>query len=196
MTLLREKNYFFGMKTKRGYSLEQLDVLGTETELLLCGLIRPSDYPKELGSQMQISKEQVTDLVNEMNELVFKKIREVLMSTPVKVDSEKDKAILDKAGIEVINNTSGGTSKENTEVLNRDEVLTKVENPDTIKTNNTTSPALDSSQKLSGTFNVPPKQTEYSLNNFSKNTSAPEVKTQTKPPATYPKNDPYREIPE
>lgn len=68
-----------GMREKRGYSFEQLGDLETETELLLCGLVSPEEYPKELARRMGISKAQVDELVNEMNDLVFKKIKEELI---------------------------------------------------------------------------------------------------------------------
>ena len=64
-----------GIKEKRNYTLEQLDDLEIETELLLCGLTNPTDYPKELESRMGIPRTEVDSLINDLNELVFKKIR-------------------------------------------------------------------------------------------------------------------------
>ncbi len=48
-----------GLREKKGYSFEQLGDLEIETELLLCGLLSPTDYPKELERRMHISKAQV-----------------------------------------------------------------------------------------------------------------------------------------
>src|SRR3989338_1245460 len=68
-----------GMRQKHGYNFEQLGNLELETELVLCGLLRPEDYSKELENRMQISKIAANELVSEMNDLVFKKIREELI---------------------------------------------------------------------------------------------------------------------
>src|SRR3989338_7815498 len=68
-----------GLRNKYGYSFEQLGDLELETELLLCGLVNPENYPEELSKRMQISKAAINELVNEMNNLVFKKIREELV---------------------------------------------------------------------------------------------------------------------
>ena len=73
------------LKETKGYSIEQLGNLETETELLLCGLVSSVQYPKELENRMGISKAQANELVHEMNELVFKKIREEL----IKISEEK-----------------------------------------------------------------------------------------------------------
>src|SRR5688500_2457061 len=64
------------MRESKGYSFEQLWDLEIETELLLAGLLNPEDYPKELSRRMNIPMNQARELVNEMNEKVFKKIRE------------------------------------------------------------------------------------------------------------------------
>lgn len=110
-----------GLRGRFGYTFEQLGDLELETELLLSGLVSPEDYPKELGNRMKISKAAANELVNEMNSLVFKKIREELIKnaerkkifakssnipTPAvevpPVQTKGDSAILSGAGIEII----------------------------------------------------------------------------------------------
>ena len=46
------------MKERKGYTFEQLGDLEIETEILLCGLINPLNYPKELENRMKISAEE------------------------------------------------------------------------------------------------------------------------------------------
>lgn len=60
------------------YNQEQLEDLEIETELLLCGLLNPNNYPKELATRMHITEEQAKSLSNEMDNLVFKKIQDEL----------------------------------------------------------------------------------------------------------------------
>ena len=62
------------------YTPDQLYNLETETELLLCGLITPENYQKELESRMQLHKTDVISLINEIDKLIFKKIQQELES--------------------------------------------------------------------------------------------------------------------
>ena len=89
-----------GMRERKGYSLEQLEDLELETELVLCGLSLPENYPKELEDKMKIPRSQVDLLVNEMNELVFKKIKDEL------IRNNQRKDIFVKKTEEIINTTA------------------------------------------------------------------------------------------
>ena len=79
------------MRETKGYSFEQLGDLELETELLLCGLVSPEDYPIEIQNRMQISKNEADDLVKEMNNFVFSKIKEELMKNIERVPPPLDK---------------------------------------------------------------------------------------------------------
>jgi predicted ribosome-associated RNA-binding protein Tma20 len=87
------------MREKKGYSFEQLGDLELETELLLSGLVSGKDYPKELETRMKISKLAASELVNEMNEKVFSKIKEELIkSTERKKIFEKNPPVVSSRG--------------------------------------------------------------------------------------------------
>lgn len=73
------KAAIMALRTKKGYNFEQLGDLELETELLLCGLITPAEYPKELQTRMRISKAETDELVDEMNREVFAKIKAELI---------------------------------------------------------------------------------------------------------------------
>jgi hypothetical protein len=73
------RDVILGMREKKGYSFEQLEDLELETELLLCGLLEPVDYPKRLEEEMKIPRAQVDLLVAEMNQFVFEKIKNELI---------------------------------------------------------------------------------------------------------------------
>lgn len=198
------KAVVLGMRTQRGYNLEQLEDLELETELLLCGLINPDDYPRELQNRMKISKAQANDLVNEMNTQVFAKIKAALIKITerkakftetekgsttnapgtfilnnIKEEEKKNTQILNSAGIEII--------KENKEAtLPIPEKLELEKGVDKIH------PIL--TQKLSSPVKIPSVKTDYSLDNLTKNGEIP-VKPAS--PSDYPKNaDPYRLPPE
>lgn len=128
------------MRKTKGYSFEQLGDLETETELLLCGLIGPENYPKELEARMRLSKSEVNELIREMNDRVFAKIKENLVK---KIEGKTNNNILSSAGIEIISDSP--TKKEPAPIH----------------------PIM--AQKLSASFQVPIVATEHSLNNITKN---------------------------
>ena len=80
------KAVILGMRETKGYSLEQLEDLELETELVLCGLSLPENYPKELEEKMKIPRPQVEQLVTEMNNLVFRKIKDELIKNNQRKD--------------------------------------------------------------------------------------------------------------
>jgi len=75
------KDAILKLREGRGYDFEQLGDLEIETELVLCGLLNPKDYSKQLEIKMRISEAEANDLVREMNERVFSKIKEELIKT-------------------------------------------------------------------------------------------------------------------
>ena len=193
------------MRTDHEYTFEQLGDLELETELVLCGLVSPENYPKELEKRMGISKAAVNELINEMNDLVFKKIREKFIenterkkvfqrSEQSEQKNTNDTQILSSVGIKIIKNEETLPILEKLELPtekpaeNREYLLKKIEKPEFITTKQEAHPIL--AQKLSGSFKVPTTKTDHTLENITKsdNTNNGVAKS--------PKIDPYREIPE
>ena len=52
------KNVIVGLRAEKGYSFTQLEDLELETELLLCGLLNPEDYPKELEKECKFRNQK------------------------------------------------------------------------------------------------------------------------------------------
>ncbi|HTE49219.1 MAG TPA: hypothetical protein VK675_04915 [Candidatus Paceibacterota bacterium] len=213
------KAAILGLRAKFGYTFEQLGDLEVETELLLSGLVSPENYPKELSNRMKISSTAANELVNEMNKLVFSKIREELVKNAERkkifsrnsntlaqaiesaasaapsdvIQTKKENVTLGGAGINIIPEklelTTAGKGAEE----NREDMLKNIEEPESIH------PILE--QKLSSSFQIPMAKTEHSLDNITKNpTPAPaeiiKVEAAKIPVPPAPKIDPYREIPE
>lgn len=61
------------------YNQDQLDILETETELLLCGILEPEKYLEALEIGMKISSKDADLLVADLDNLIFKKIQDVLV---------------------------------------------------------------------------------------------------------------------
>jgi len=208
------------MRETRGYTFEQLGDLEIETELLLCGLLSSDDYPRKLGEVMHIPKTQVDTLVDEMNTLVFSKIKEEFIKitekkkqknetilTPPKtpeINSLQEINILNQAGIEIIdpnpsyNNTKGKKIEINAMELKEGnkKIDQRIKPISPQKNSGAGSSILE--QKLGGSVKSSTVQTEHSLNNLSKNSdNSNKIDTEKETKNAYPpKADPYREIPE
>jgi len=189
--------FILSLREKKGFSFEQLEDLELETELLLCGLVPPEDYPKEIEKRLGISKSQVDLLINEINEGIFHKIREELVK-----NTERQELFIKKEGEnnyqlpitnyelkdkeEPIKNNQLRITNE--ESKSNDELpITSYELKSNEKKENESIPF----QKLSGSFQIPTIKTEYSLNKFTKE----EDRTKIIPPTDKMKTsriDPYR----
>jgi hypothetical protein len=186
------RGVILAIKEKRRYSIEQLGDLELETELLLCGLSDPKDYPRELESRMKISKMEASELVNEMNNLVFSKIKDGLIKNTERKEvfaknEMNDNQVLNNAGIEIIKpELLSGIDKEKI-TESKEEVLKKIEKPEQAH------PIL--AQKLSGFTKSEVVETQHSLDNITKpahNASGIADAGGTNTPTI----DPYREKPE
>jgi len=197
------------MRETRGYTFEQLGDLELETELLLCGLLSPKDYPKELQNRMKISAGAANDLMEEMNKLVFSKIKEELIkNTEGKKMLEKETnqedeniQIFKKHGIEILPDlpVTPKTQFLQAEKLEINSPLEEYSAPKAegggLNSSTPSSTKVKSTQeegnnimaqKMSGPVQTETVQTEHSLENITK----------TNQKIGIPKPDPYREIPE
>ena len=120
------KSMIIKMREEKGYSFEQLENLEIETELLLCGLTNTENYPKELETRMNLPKAQIDELVNEMNEKVFIRIREELIKRIEK----------NKKTTEPKENQEIEKENENYTLESREELLRHIENPEPVKSIN------------------------------------------------------------
>lgn len=201
------KAVILAMRETRGYSFEQLGNLEIETELVLCGLLDPKNYPKEIENRMKISQTAANELVEEMNKLVFAKIREELIKiTERKKGEEKPVASIDAPEIKPIFHDTEEEKKSNAQILSFHgiEILNENDKKPTqtmVQSGGETLPVPEKLeipvekavhpilvQKLSGSFQMPSVKTEHSLENMTK---ANQTSTASKPSI-----DPYREIPE
>lgn len=185
------------MREKYGYSFEQLGDLELETELVLCGLLSPADYPKEVENRLKISSSRARELVNEMNDLVFKKIREELIKSTERkktfINKEKegqeeltkDLHILKEAGIEIAGEGNKLPVAEKLEISGK---VLDIKEPE-VKSP-VAHPIL--AQKLSGFSQSEVVKTEHTLENITKTNTPTQPTIKSKIPSI----DPYREIPE
>jgi hypothetical protein len=203
------------LRGKSGYTFEQLGDLETETELVLCGLLNPASYPKELENRMNISRAAANELVNEMNDLVFKKIREELIknterknifakkNSPLEEYSDLGRREVDvpPRPLSTKSTPQEGNEKmqHETSILNSAGIKiipdlptiprVQVIQPEKLELTGEVHPIL--AQKFSGPVQTKIVETNHTLENITKTLPASPINIPTKP-----KIDPYREIPE
>lgn len=166
------------------YSLnvEQLGILERETTLTMMGLTPTKDFESELARELNIDRIKVSQIVKDINEKIFLKIRELLklMNTPIgeepSVEEEVDeimggntnKDIMKRAGIEIMPDQISASSAPTINIFNtpkREETLKAIEKPEPI-IKNEIHPMFE--QKMSKPFQIPMVKTEHSLDNLSK----------------------------
>jgi len=193
------------LREKKGFSYEQLEDLELETELLLCGLLDPKDYPKEIENRLKLPKAQVDLLVSEMNELVFKKIRDELIK-----NTEKKELFINKGeGEAPLPNPSpykgegqGVRSVPSQLVTPPAPVKPALQNlppKKQVETWPTNKPAGIPFQKLAGAAQSSSVQTKYSLDTDKSNLTGPKVtpiSQKDSPVLKASEKDPYRLAPE
>ncbi|KKQ28017.1 MAG: hypothetical protein US45_C0055G0009 [Candidatus Nomurabacteria bacterium GW2011_GWA1_37_20] len=175
-------------------NVEQLGILERETTLVMMGLTPTTNFEAELTRELHVDTVKGSQVVKDINEKIFLKIRELLklMNTPVgetpsveetENTQKNDTEVLNSAGIGIIpEKLELGTSEKPAE--NREDILEKIEKPEE------THPIL--TQKLSTSVQIPTVKTEHTLQNLSSN----DKENLTTTTSNKPKIDPYREVPE
>ncbi len=186
------KAVILSLRDKKGYDFEQLAELEAETELVLVGLTSPKDYPRELEASMRISKGEANDLVKEMNERVFRKIKEELIKNTErrKILSSRTSPPAPLLNKERVAEGPGEVGLSET----REDILKVIEKPETVPTMH---PIM--AQKLSTTVTSESIKTEHTLRNLAKAGQETAAENPVSKPAspTYAKGeDPYRMKPE
>jgi hypothetical protein len=190
------------MRETKGFTFEQLGDLEIETELVLCGLLNPTNYPSELENRMKISKDAANELVEEMNKLVFSKIKEELIKITERKHSPLEEYSAPKAegDGQIIHPGASATPQEGNqtnqvfkehgiEIIPEKLELSTPAKATPQEGNNIIHPML--AQKMSVPVQTQVVKTEHTLENITK-TNTPS----TTPKNESPKVDPYREIPE
>lgn len=68
--------------------IDDIDVLSIETILTMIGLEHPKDFPENIKKRIGLSSEVLMDIVDEVNEQLFSKIREALKTHYEKQSAE------------------------------------------------------------------------------------------------------------
>ena len=208
--IVSESNYqdaLYNISKEYNLNVTQMGVLDKATTDLIIGDLGPERFEDSLRPKIGLEPEKLTKLVNDVNEKIFRRIREKIMASsgrqpeikpetksapapenlPIAPSLGGENTVLKKAGIHIQNETTP--------------VLDKLELEASVKLNKEVRPIL--AQKLSGYVGNEIKETEHSIDNSVKKDGLKPSLIQsmpTPPPPkviSYPKGgDPYRLPPE
>ena len=186
----------------QGLNVEQMGQLSLETYMEMFGFTHPDKFEDSVQKSMQLSAEKTHIIVEEINEQIFKKIRE-------KMGENREEEITETSTTSIPATNENTEEQENTRILKDhgiEIIPEKLELADGEKIHSILT------QKLSTSFQTPIVKTEHSLDNITKVNNIPtppttpsSVMANIKPPSPetgklFPsystKGDPYREIPE
>lgn len=91
---------------KHGLHVDEMGTLQTETVMVLVGLVHPDDYAKNLREELHLPRITVDLIVEDVNQKIFKNIRQSLIDFLSNEQAEEDKPkvpenIFQKTGIEL-----------------------------------------------------------------------------------------------
>lgn len=197
LKVVSDSNYqatVYNISKKYNLNVSQMGVFEKAVTNLIIGSISPERLEDYLNDHLDISKEKLKGMVGDVNEEIFKKIREKTML--LGQTNEKENEILKQAGINIISSEHLPGGKEplleitgGTENIKREDLIKGIEKPEPVKPQ-TLNPIL--AQKLSGTVQNKIVHTEHTLENLSSSTKESATTKTNKAPYI----DPYREIPE
>lgn len=211
------ENTLLEIGKQHNLNVEKLGILERETTMTMMDLIPTKDFENELTRELGVDKEKGSQIVKDINEKVFFRIRELLklMNTPPgeepvlseeedeikntgtdwnplpqkNINEKNDQQILHSSGIEIISENK----KETLPAVEKLELSTTKEEIKPIvpeKKEEEVHPVL--AQKLTGFVKNEIKETDHALNNITKTNTPITPSEKPKIPST----DPYREIPE
>jgi len=161
-----------------GLTVSQMGQLSLEINMVMLGFTHPDTFERALKENMNMPEDKAKDLAKEINEKIFKEIRDSLMTLYVK----------DENKIPVSDKINTNTSTEE-EIESREEILKTIEGSvsmPTIKKEISTTPVMPTAvsnpaqnvprkteaemrsmlaQKLSGSFQMPKVTTTHSARN-------------------------------
>lgn len=199
------KSIVVSMRESKKFSFSQIETLGIETEKVLVGLIGGESYKRELKDKMDLPPDDLNKLIAEMNEKVFKKIKENLVAKlgenrnttsikaleippireiPKEEISNDENKVFENAGINLEKPMAPeGKWAEGLDAPS--EMIAQIENIDLIPKKNT--PIIE--KKLTASFQLPKVETKYQV---TPENSVQKTKIEPVAKPSIPKVDPYR----
>ncbi len=198
---------------KHGLHVDQMGALQTETAMVLVGLVHPDEYSKNLHQELSLPQDKINAIVADVNEKIFKNIRQALIDFITTQDSTADvgqteeeieESILKKTGIEIEDDESSQFNQtendENAVGLAERSILESsgVEVEENIKTRPSDESSTPDRKEILENLEHPQKGGGVQFSNLIKSklsdtviTTPEKTKYEDKRPTV--SNDPYRE---
>src|SRR3989344_1468576 len=102
---------------KYGLAIDKIGDLANETGMVMLGVTHPNEFIGNLTERLEVDKEKARAIAGEINEQVFKKVRESLR----KIHNMRDEAEEEKVA------DVGHSVSNITEIVNRSDILKEIE---------------------------------------------------------------------
>ncbi|MDQ5883293.1 MAG: hypothetical protein QG654_206 [Patescibacteria group bacterium] len=119
----------FNIGREHKMHIDDIDTLSVETILTMIGLEHPKDYPENIQKRIGLSDDDLMNIVDQVNERLFSKIREALRihyekisAGEIMADEEKDE--LHHAGVDLEDDYSPRTEKKPLSTMIDKKILT------------------------------------------------------------------------
>ncbi len=199
----------FELRKKYSLTIEQMGYIADETSFTMLGLTHPKDFMGNIEKKLGLDKKIVQDITKEINEDIFKPIKESLMGLHNQSETdtlltEKTKSITDNYR-ESIETEIGATKQQQDmneiqDETNKQENLIRTKNEELIPSKEELLKEIEgkSSSSTTPTPATPEGGQDFISKKLNSNTNIPskEVSDETKTPGEnikYSSEDPYRE---
>jgi hypothetical protein len=176
------ENTIVELGKKYGLTVEQMGTLEQETTLVMMGLTKTKDFEDELISEMHIDQAKSSQITKDINDQIFLRVRDLLKLMNTEEGEEptlEDDSV--KAPEKPVFQPSINSQSVPPAIMAGEEKILASSGIEVVPEGIPAKNIAES--KLSDTFTIPKKETEYSL----KNLSGDAQKTAPK------KDDPYHE---
>ncbi|OHA54225.1 MAG: hypothetical protein A2Z62_00460 [Candidatus Terrybacteria bacterium RIFCSPLOWO2_02_42_20] len=102
---------------KHKLAVDKIGIIGNETSRVMLGVTHPNEFIGNLTERLEVDKEKARAIAGEINEQVFKKVRESLR----KIHNMRDEAEEEKVA------DVGHSVSNITEIVNRSDILKEIE---------------------------------------------------------------------
>jgi hypothetical protein len=116
---------------KEKLTVDQMGALEEATTKVMLGIVHPGEYRGLLMSKLGIEKERVDNIVTAVNTKIFLEIRESFMKMFETEDTKYDKPKVKEVAPTIP--TNNAPAIENHTILDRDQLLNQLENPQRVK---------------------------------------------------------------
>lgn len=179
--------------TKHKLTVDKIGLVGNETARVMLGMTHPNHFIANLSDRLGIDKQKSRDIANDINEQIFKKVRDSLR----KIHGITDKGEEEKAPQSLVPQAVDGILPSEP-MEHREDILKEIEKDHAVESEHNDIPAI--LKGVTNPFEEKMKQEVYKspveekkIEEKKMKTPVSPISTPEKPKNKYDKFDPYRE---